>query len=77
MKFIFLAGGFVGFLTSAVAGIAAGRDPGAMLLDAMVGAIIGAFLFRWLWTVALGGMRDALIERQRASEKAAEPKKKS
>lgn len=77
MKFIFLLGGFVGFLTSAVAGIAAGRDPGLMLLDAMVGAVIGAFLFRWLWTVAMGGMRDTLIERQRAGEKPADSKKKT
>jgi uncharacterized membrane protein YeaQ/YmgE (transglycosylase-associated protein family) len=77
MKFIFLVGGLVGFLTSAIAGIAAGRDPGAMLLDAMLGAVIGAFLFRWLWTVALGGMRETIIARQRAAEKPVEAKKKT
>ncbi len=48
-----------------------------MLLDAMVGAVIGALLFRWFWTVALGGMRETIVERQRAAEKAAEPKKKT
>jgi hypothetical protein len=76
MKFIFLAGGLTGFLTAAIAGIAAGREPGAMLLDAMVGAVIGGFLFRWFWSVVLDGMRETFVARQRAAEQTAEAKKK-
>jgi hypothetical protein len=77
MKSIFLAGGTTGFLVAAIAGWGADRAPGSILLDAMFGAIIGAYLFRWFWSVLLRGMRETYVARQRAAETAAEPKKKN
>lgn len=77
MKSIFLAGGITGFLVASVAGWAADRAPGSILLDAMFGAVIGAYLFRWFWSVLLRGMRETYVARQRAAEPAVDQKKKS
>jgi len=76
MRFIFLAGGFTGFLTSAAAGWAADRSANAILLDAMLGSVVGALLFRWFWSVVLRGMRETFVARHRAAEQAAGPKAK-
>ena len=45
MKSIFLAGGLTGFLVASIAGWAADRSASAILLDAMFGAILGAYLY--------------------------------
>jgi hypothetical protein len=76
MKFIFLSGGLTGFLTAIVAGWSAERSPDAILLNAMVGCVVGALLFRWLWYIALRGMRETVLARQRAAEATVETKKK-
>jgi hypothetical protein len=76
MKFIFLLGGLTGFVTAIVAGWSADRAPDAILFDAMVGCLVGAVLFRWLWVVALRGMRETAVVRQQAAEAKPEAKKK-
>jgi hypothetical protein len=77
MKFIFLVGGFTGFLTAAAAGWAADRTSDAILLDAMLGSVAGALLFRWFWSVVLRGMRETFVARQRAAVPAAGAKPKT
>ncbi|MBL9215131.1 MAG: hypothetical protein JNG83_06615 [Opitutaceae bacterium] len=78
MKFIFLAGGLAGFLLAAASGLQAGRSPDRVLLDAALGCLAGALLFRWLWSVLLRGFREAYLNRQRAAAStesaAAQPK---
>jgi hypothetical protein len=77
MKFIFLAGGFTGFLIAGVAGWLADRTPDEVLLHAMLGCVAGAVLFRWFWSIAIQGMRETVIARQRAAATPTETKKKS
>ena len=56
--------GFVtGLCTSAALDHAADR----VFLDAAVGCLAGALLFRWFWTVVLAGLRDTVVARHRAS----------
>jgi hypothetical protein len=71
MKSIFLAGGFAGFLIVAAAGVIAGRDPDRILLDAAVGCLIGALLFRWFWTILVRGIRETILLRHAAATAAA------
>ena len=71
MKSLFLAGGFAGFLLSAVAGLAAGRAPDLILRDAAIGCLVGALLVRWFWLVLLRGFRETLAVRRRAADEAA------
>lgn len=66
MKFIFLVGGLVGFLTAAITGWAADRSADSILLDAMLGALVGAILFRWFWKIVLKGIRETFIARRTA-----------
>jgi hypothetical protein len=77
MKFIFLSGGLTGFLTAIIAGWSTDRAPDVILRDAMMGCLVGAILFRWLWFVALRGMRETIVARQHAAEATAEAKKKA
>lgn len=77
MKFIFLTGGLTGFLTAAIAGWSADCAADTILLHAMIGCVFGAVLFRWFWSVALRGMRETVLARQRAAETAADAKKKT
>lgn len=60
MKFIFLAGGFAGFALTAVAGYFADRSPTNIILDAAIGCLVGAVLFRWFWSVALSTMQQTV-----------------
>lgn len=71
MKFIFLIGGALGFLLTAVAGLTAGRAFDRVLFDSALGCLVGAILFRWLWNVLLNGMRETFVTRQRAARAAA------
>lgn len=73
MKFVFLAGGFVGFALAGATGLFAGRDAGLVLRDAAVGCLAGALLFRWFWSVVIKALTDT-VERRREEAKAAEPK---
>jgi hypothetical protein len=67
MKFIFLSGGFAGFLTAAAAGYFAGNPADRVLLDAAVGCLVGALLFRWFWTVLVRGIRETILTRHAAA----------
>lgn len=71
MRSIFLTGGFIGFLVPTVAGFFAGRTGDLVLRDAAVGALIGAFLFRWFWSVYITALSHT-IRAKRAARRAAE-----
>jgi hypothetical protein len=71
MKTIFLAGGFAGFAIVAALGFYAGRSPDRVLLDAAVGCLAGALLFRWFWTVLVRGIRETILIRHAAATAAA------
>jgi hypothetical protein len=67
MKFVFLFGGLVGFTVGLVASWALDHAPDRVFLDAAVGCLAGAVLFRWFWTVVLAGLRDTVVARHRAA----------
>ena len=71
MKFIFLAGGFAGFLSGASTSYWAGHQPDRIFLDAAVGCLAGALLFRWFWTVLVRGIRETILARNAAAVAAA------
>ena len=71
MKFVFLAGGLAGFLLAAVAGYMADRAPDRIFLDAALGCLAGALLFRWFWTVLVRGIRETILIRHAATTAAA------
>ncbi len=68
MKFVFLLGGFAGFTIVAAASGWAGHEIDRVFLDAAVGCLCGALLFRWFWTVLVlnaaydrTALRDAYV----------------
>ncbi len=67
MKFVFLAGGFAGFVLAGVAGLSADRAFDLVLRDAAFGCLAGALLFRWFWSVLVKAMTDTLIARRAAA----------
>lgn len=71
MRFVFLFGGVLGFAVAAVSGWLADRSSDRILLDSAVGCLIGAVLFRWLWSVLLRGLRETILIRQKAAAAAA------
>ncbi len=73
MRFIFLTGGFIGFVLAAVAGLGAGREAGLVLRDAAVGCLVGALLFRWFWSVVVKAMVETIERRRREAHAAVEP----
>lgn len=76
MKFVFLAGGFAGFLVTGLASYWADHQPDRVLFDGAVGCLAGALLFRWFWTVLVGGIRETIRARNAASVAAAASKTK-
>jgi hypothetical protein len=76
MKFIFLAGGFAGFLLAAASGYYSDRPADRVLLDAAVGCLVGALLFRWFWTVLVRGIRETILTRHAAATATAQGKQK-
>ena len=70
MKFVFLAGGLSGFVLAAVAGFLADRAADRIFLDAALGCLAGALLFRWFWTVLVRGIRETILIRHAASSAA-------
>ncbi|HUG11291.1 MAG TPA: hypothetical protein VMM36_09770 [Opitutaceae bacterium] len=67
MKFIFLVGGFTGFATAAFVSWISDHAPERVFLDATLGCLAGAWLFRWFWRVVLGAMRETVVNRHRAT----------
>ncbi len=74
MKFVFLAGGLAGFLLAAGAGWWADRAPDRIFLDASIGCLVGALLFRWFWTVLVRGIRETILQRHAAANPVAKAK---
>ena len=66
MKFVFLAGGLSGFVLGLVTSWMLDHAPDRVFLDASVGCLAGALLFRWFWKVVLAGLRDTVVARHRA-----------
>jgi hypothetical protein len=71
MKFVFLTGGFAGFLCAAAAGYFADRSWDRIFFDAAVGCLVGALLFRWFWTILVRGIRETILSRHAAATAAA------
>lgn len=67
MKFVFLLGGFSGFLLAGATGLALDHASDRVLLDAAVGCLAGAMLFRWFWTVLVRGIRETILIRHEAA----------
>ena len=67
MKFVFLSGGLIGFVVGLVTSCLLGHAADRVFLDASVGCLVGAVLFRWFWTIVLAGLRDTVVARYRAS----------
>jgi hypothetical protein len=74
MKFVFLAGGFAGFLAGASSSYWAGRQPDRIFLDGAAGCLVGALLFRWFWTVLVRGIRETIQARHAATAAAGKSK---
>ena len=67
MKFVFLCGGLLGFVTGLVTSWALDHSADRVFLDAAVGCLAGALLFRWFWTVLVGGIREVILQRHAAA----------
>ncbi len=76
MKFVFLSGGFAGFLAAGVGSYFAGHQADRVLLDGAVGCLAGALLFRWFWTILVRGIRETILARHAANTAAAAAAKK-
>lgn len=72
MRFIFLLGGVLGFALAGGTSFLMERGPDRVFLDGSVGCLAGAYLFRWLWNVVIEGLRQTVVDRQRATAAAAE-----
>ena len=75
MRFVFLLGGLLGFVVAGTVSWWSDSGPGRVFFDAAAGCLVGALLFRWLWSVLLRGLHETLVVRQRAAL-AAESKNK-
>jgi len=71
MRFMFLSGGFIGFVIVALTGFLSDRALDLVLRDAAIGCLAGAFLFRWFWSVWIGAIVHA-VQAKRAALAAAE-----
>ncbi len=67
MKFVFLLGGLTGFVTGLGTSALLDHAADRVFLDAAIGCLAGALLFRWFWTVVLAGLRDTVVARHRAA----------
>jgi hypothetical protein len=67
MKFIFLSGGMIGFVSGAAASFWTGHQPDRIFLDGAIGCLAGALLFRWFWTVLVRGIRETILARHAAA----------
>jgi hypothetical protein len=71
MKFVFLFGGVTGFIVALLTSWQLEHAADRVFLDAAVGCLAGAVLFRWFWTIVLAGLRDTVVARHRAALAAA------
>ena len=71
MRFMFLSGGFIGFVIVALTGFLSDRALDLVLRDAAIGCLAGAFLFRWFWSVWIGAIVHA-VQAKRVALAAAE-----
>lgn len=67
MKFIFLAGGFAGFVTGMSASYWVGHQPDRIFFDGAAGCLAGALLFRWFWSVLVRGIQETVLARAAAA----------
>jgi hypothetical protein len=67
MKFVFLAGGFVGFIAGMGGSYWVGHQPDRIFFDGAAGCLVGALLFRWFWSVLVRGIQETLLARHAAS----------
>ena len=74
MKFVFLAGGFAGFVAAGAGSLWAGHQPDRVFLDGAMGCLAGAVLFRWFWTVLVRGIRETILARNATATAAAKNK---
>lgn len=66
MKFVFLVGGFAGFVVAGLGSYWAGHQADRVFFDGAVGCLVGAYLFRWFWTILVRGMRETILARHAA-----------
>jgi hypothetical protein len=71
MRSVFLLGGFLGFMIVAAAGLQAGRAGDRVLMDAAIGALVGAVLMRWFWSKLVTALVET-VKVKRAARVAAE-----
>ena len=71
MRFVFLFGGVLGFSVAGLTGWLADCSADRILLNAAIGCLVGALLFRWFWSVLLRGLRETILIRQKAAAAAA------
>jgi hypothetical protein len=76
MKFIFLSGGFAGFILAGATAYYTDKPADRVLLDAAVGCLVGGLLFRWFWTVLVRGIRETILTRHAAATATAPAKSK-
>ncbi len=77
MRFIFLLGGLCGFSLASASSWLADAGPDRILLDGVLGCLVGALLFRWFWGVLLRGVRETITIRQQALAAAEAARRKS
>jgi len=65
MRYFLLIGGFAGFALVFVSGFYAGNRPASALLDAAVGCVVGAMLFRVLHAAFVSGLKERLLEKNK------------
>ena len=77
MKFLMALGGFFGFAAVCALGFVARRDPGRVVMEAAIAAVIGAMLCRWLYGMLARSVNASLEEKRKAriAEAAAEAMK--
>lgn len=67
MKFVFIAGGFAGFLAGTGASYWVGHQPDRIFFDGAAGCLVGALLFRWFWSVLVRGIQETVLARNAAA----------
>lgn len=79
MKFLMAVGGFVTFAAVSVAGFVVRRDPGRIVMEASIAAVVAAVLIRWLYGYLARSVNAALEEKRIAhiQEATAEAMKKA
>ncbi len=77
MRFVFMLGGLLGFVLAGASSWLADCGPDRILLDAVLGCLVGGLLFRWFWSVLLTGVRETMAARQQALALAEAAKRKS